>query len=139
MQRKTIFLASSAELLDDREKFEIAINRKNKDWHDKGIFLHLDLWEDSLDALSTTRLQDEYNKKIRACDFFVMLFWTKVGMYTKEEFEVAVGQFKSTNKPFVFTYFKDVDAGTASTDPRDQESLEAFKKTLKALGHFRTV
>ena len=139
MQRKTIFLASSAELLCDREKFEIAINRKNNLWYDKGIFLHLDLWEDSLDALSTTRLQDEYNKKIRACDIFVMLFWTKVGMYTKEEFEVAVGQFKSTNKPFVFTYIKDVDAGTASADPQDLESREAFKKTLKALGHFPTV
>ena len=139
MQRKKIFLASSAELLEDREQFEIFINRKNKDWHDRGIFLHLIVWEDFLDALSKTRLQDEYNKTIRACDIFVMLFWTKVGMYTAEEFEVAVGQFKSVDKPFVFTYFKDVDADAGSADPRDQKSLEAFKKKLKALGHFPTV
>lgn len=36
-----IFLASSAELAPEREKIEIAINRKNKELHEKGIFLHL--------------------------------------------------------------------------------------------------
>ena len=55
------------------------------------------LWEDFLDAVSQTRLQDEYNQAIRECDVFVMLFHTKVGQNTKEEFETAFGQFKATN------------------------------------------
>ena len=41
------------------------------------------VWEDFLDALSPTRLQDEYNRAIRECDLFVMLFRTKVGRYTE--------------------------------------------------------
>jgi hypothetical protein len=130
MQIKKIFLASSAELKADRDQFEIAVYRKNKDWVKKGIFLELVIWEDFLDALSQTRLQDEYNKQIRLCDIFVMLFWTKVGKYTEEEFETAVGQFKATRKPFIFTYFKDVPA------TRTEPSLDAFKKKLDALGHF---
>jgi hypothetical protein len=77
MIRKKIFLASSEELKKDREQFEIFINRKNKDWIAKGIFLHLIIWEDFLDAMSQTRLQDEYNKAIRECDIFVMLFLVK--------------------------------------------------------------
>lgn len=136
MQPKKIFLASSSELLEDRKEFEIFINRKNNEWVGKGVHLKLIVWEDFLDALSQTRLQDEYNKEIRNCDVFVMLFCTKVGPYTAEEFETAFGQFKATDKPFIFTYFKDVQISSASED--DLLSLIAFKKKLKGLGHFLT-
>jgi hypothetical protein len=137
MQTKKIFLASSAELKSDRDQFEIFIGRKNKDWNAKGVFLELGMWEDFVDAMSQTRLQDEYNKAIAECDIFVMLFWTKVGKYTAEEFEHAFKQFKATNKPFVFTYFKNAPAG-GSPNREDLTSLWAFQDKLKALGHFQT-
>ena len=129
-----IFLASSSELQDDRRDFEIFISRKNKDWVAKGVFLHLVIWEDFFDAVSKTRLQDEYDKAIRECDVFVMLFRTKVGQYTEEEFEAAFGQFKATNKPFIFTYFRD-GGGPAGGDAA---SVTAFKDKLGQLGHFYT-
>jgi hypothetical protein len=132
-----LFLASSSELEEDRQQFEIFINRKNKEWVDKGIFLELIIWEDFLDAVSKTRLQDEYNQAIRDCDIFVMLFFTKVGKYTEEEFETAFGQFKATNKPFIFTYFKDAAISTADLND-DMLSLLQFKKKLGSLGHFYT-
>jgi len=53
-----IFLASSSELKGDREQFEIFINRKNKEYIRKVIFLELVIWEDFLDAISPTHLQD---------------------------------------------------------------------------------
>lgn len=133
-----LFLASSAELDADRRQFEIFINRKNKEWVEKGVFLELAIWEDSLDAVSKTRLQDEYNQAIRSCDIFVMLFFTKVGQYTEEEFETAFGQFQATNKPFIFTYFKDALISTGDLN-EDVLSLLQFKKKLGALGHFCTV
>src|ERR1700722_7920025 len=139
MITKKIFLASSAELKSDRNDFEIFIGRKNKDWVDKGVFLELVICEDFLDAVSKTRLQDEYNKAIRGCDLFVMLFWTKVGQYTEEEFETAFGQFKSANKPFIFTYFKDAEISVTSANKRDLMSLWAFQEKLSALGHFYNV
>lgn len=138
MQTQKIFLASSSELKEDRKEFEIFINRKNNDWVDKGVFLKLIVWEDFLDALSPTRLQDEYNKAIRECDVFVMLFFTKVGPYTAEEFETAFGQFQATRKPFIFTYFKDAPISTGSANQKDLMSLWAFQEKLKALGHFYT-
>jgi hypothetical protein len=95
------------------------------------------MWEDFVDALSQTRLQDEYNKAIAECDIFVMLFWTRVGKYTEEEFEHAFKQFRSTNKPFVFTYFKNAPA-SGSPSREDLTSLWAFQDKLKALGHFQT-
>ncbi len=138
MKTIKIFLASSAELQHDREQFELFINRKNKQWVARGVFLHLVIWEDFLDALSQTRLQDEYNQAIRGCDLFVMLFFTKVGKYTEEEFETAFGQFKQTSKPFIFTYFKDAEVNTGSLNRRDVLSLLNFQEKLDQLGHFYT-
>jgi tetratricopeptide (TPR) repeat protein len=138
MITKKLFLASSSELKDDRRDFEIFISRKNKDWVARGVFLELVVWEDFLDAVSQTRLQDEYNRQIRQCDLFVMLFWTKVGQYTEEEFKTAFGQFKTTNKPFIFTYFKDAEITTGSANRQDLMSLWAFQDSLSSLGHFYT-
>ncbi|MEO1076437.1 MAG: hypothetical protein AAFX41_10820, partial [Bacteroidota bacterium] len=73
MQKIKLFLASSSELKEDREQFEIFIYRKCKAWFDRGIFLHLDIWEDFLDAMSVGGLQSEYNKVIQDCDIFVLL------------------------------------------------------------------
>ena len=99
MVKHKIFLASSSELKEDRKDFEILIGRKNKEWVDQGVYLDLIVWEDFLDALSHTRLQDEYDKQIRGCDIFVMLFHTKVGRYTEEEFQTAVGSSRPPTSP----------------------------------------
>ena len=138
INNRKIFLASSSELKEDRKEFEIFISRKNNDWVNEGVHLELVLWEDFLDAMSQTRLQDEYNKRIRQCDLFVMLFFTKVGKYTAEEFETAFGQFKATNKPFIFTYFKDADINTGNLNLDDLISLKSFQKKLDDSGHFYT-
>ena len=132
-----IFLASSSELREEREQFEIFIHRENQKLYKNGIFIELRLWENSIDAMSQTRLQDEYNKVVKQSDIFVSLFFTKVGKYTLEEFETAFGQFKRTGKPLVYTYFKSADINTENiTD--EINSLLGFKKKLEALGHFRT-
>ncbi len=135
---KKIFLASSEELVSDRREFEIFIGRKNKDLVKRDAFLELVVWEDFLDALAKTRLQDEYNNAIKTCDLFVMLFFTKVGQYTEEEFETAVGQFKKTSRPFVFTYFKHAPISTERANEKNLKSMFQFRNKLETLGHFVT-
>lgn len=132
-----IFLASSFELKADRAAFRELIMQQNNAWYEQGAFLHVIGWEHFLDAMSRTRLQDEYNTAIRECDVFVMLFHTKVGKYTREEFEVAHAQFMSTPKPLVYAYFKTADAGKPVA-AADQQSLDDFRAHLKSLGHFET-
>jgi hypothetical protein len=138
MEKRQVFLASSCELEADRRAFEIFIARQNKIWYDKGVYFELVIWEDFLDKMSQTRLQDEYNKAIKACDIFVMLFATKVGKYTKEEFKTAFGKFKKTNKPFIYTYFKDMNLSLSEINMKDFNSLKKFQKKLDKLGHFYT-
>ena len=136
-EKRRIFLASSAELRADRDAFRLFVGDLNKRWHDRGIFLEVTVWEDFDDAMSPTRKQDDYNDALRESDLFVMLYWTKVGMYTAEEFETAFGQFKATGRPLIYTYFKDAPS-EHPLDDDDQASLYAFRSKLKKLGHFYT-
>ncbi len=131
MQKINIFLASSRELQAERQQFEIEIYRKTKTWFDKGLFLNLDIWEDMSGRMSATGSQSEYDKFVKNADLFVFLAYTKVGMYTAEEFENAFGQFNSTKKPFIYTYFKAPPDNVTVDD-----SLPAFKKKLSELKHF---
>ncbi|NOU20112.1 MAG: hypothetical protein HOO91_21355 [Bacteroidales bacterium] len=139
IKKKTIkiFLASSSELSEDRREFEIFISRKKDEYESKGISLKLILWENFIDAMSATRLQDEYNKAIAVCDIFVSLFHTKVGKYTNEEFEVALESFKAKGKPLIYTYFS-----KATIDPTELKheftTLLNFREKLDKLGHFPT-
>lgn len=133
-----IFLASSSELKEEREKLGNFIGVQNNRLVKKGVFIELIQWEHFLDAMSSTRLQDEYNKAIRECDVFLSLFFTKVGKYSKEEFYVARSQFLKTGKPLVYTYFKEADINTSSAIKKDLMSLWDFQEELDKMGHFYT-
>lgn len=132
MKKITIFLASSNELLPERENFEIEIYRKSKAWSEKGVILNLDIWEDMSGKMSQTSSQDEYNKRVKSADLFVILVYTKLGMYTEAEFENAYDSFKANNKPFIYTYFKDSEVPVKDTVPK-------FKEKLSKIGHFYTI
>ena len=133
-----IFLASSKELKKEREQFEIFIHRENQQLYKKGIFIELHLWENNIDAMSKTRLQDEYNHAVKNADIFVSLFFTKVGQYTLEEFETAFGQFQKTGKPLLYTYIKEAPIHRSDLNRQDVNSLFDFQDRLKELDHFYT-
>ena len=134
----SIFLASSEELKDDRKEFEIFINRENKELTSKGIFLKLEVWEDFIDCMSPTRLQDEYNKAAINSDIFVSLFWTKLGQYTMEEFYQSYTHFKEKGKPSIYTYFKNAAVNPKDLRKENTNSLFKFLVALRELGHYPT-
>jgi internalin A len=133
-----IFLASSAELRQDRDAFDLHFRQENDRVRKEGRHLEIVRWENFLDAMSETRLQDEYNKAIRDCDVFVSIFFTKTGKFTEEEFDVAHRQFLATGKPKIFTFFKDAGITTGSARKEDFLLLWAFQEKLSKLGHFHT-
>ena len=138
METIRIFLASSSELLLDRKEFREFLSIENDSLHRKGVYLELKQWENFLDAVSQTSLQDEYNKELKKAQIVVCLFYTKAGKYTQEEFDTALMQFKETGSPLIFTYFK---SGAPDPDSNDLLALDliSFKKRLAEIGHFYTV
>ena len=138
LRKVHIFLASSEELRKDRDEFEIYFRQLNDELLKQNRYLLIHRWENFLDAMSETRLQDEYNKAIRECDIFVSLFSTKTGKFTEEEFDTAHESFKKTGKPLIYTFFKDTTIRTSDVSEDDLLSLFRFKHRLKDLGHFYT-
>lgn len=132
-----IFLASSAELKEDRDEFRLFLSVENDRLHQSNIYLKLIQWEYFLNTMSETRLQDRYNQAISNCDLLVSLFYTKAGGYTTEEFDVAYKVFKDTGKPMIWTYFKQLSPVNATTK-QEEPSLTEFKKKIDSLGHFYT-
>ncbi len=137
MFTKRIFLASSNELREDRVAFELMLGQLNQEWVPRGTFFHLVVWENFIDAMSKDGIQKEYNRAISECDVFVLLFFTKVGAYTAEEFEAAFGSFSTAKKPLIYTYFKDAVVLTGDIDESILSLLD-FKKKLSKLNHYFT-
>jgi len=135
---KKIFLASSSELREDREAFDLYFRQQNDRLRKVGLYLEIVRWENFLDAMSSTRMQNEYNEAIRKCDLFISLFKTKTGKYTEEEFNFAHQTFKNTGKPLIYTWFKQASVSTSSSHRDDLLSLWNFQKKLSDLGHYHT-
>jgi hypothetical protein len=132
MKKVKIFLASSAELDADKQSFEVLISRKNKDLHEKRIYLELTTWKDFISSMSEGRTQDEYNKYIRSSDICIFLFHTVLGRYTREEFDQAHEAFlqspKGRKAPRIYTFFK--------TDSDEKAEITEFRKHIDSLDHF---
>jgi hypothetical protein len=133
-----IFLASSSELREDRDAFELHFRQANDRWLQKGIYLKILRWESSLDAMSETRKQEEYNEIVRESDIFISLFKTKTGKYTEEEFEVAHTAFKNYGKPQIYTYFMQANIANDRQMRNNLISLWNFQDKLTNLGHYHT-
>ena len=133
-----IFLASSSELSDERDAFELFLRRENDRFGNAGLYVKVERWEYFLDAMSETRLQDEYNSAVRSCDIFVSLFKTKTGKFTEEEFDVAHKAFSSTGKPLIYTYFMETDVPNHKSMREPLASLWNFQEKLSGLGHYHT-
>jgi len=133
-----IFLASSSELKEDRDGFELHFLRKNKDYSRQGFKVEVLRWENFLDAMSETRLQEEYNEAVRNCDIFVSLFKTKTGKYTEEEFNVAHRSFKDSGRPLIYTYIMQTNTTNDKRLREDLVSLWNFQDKLSDLGHYPT-
>ncbi len=138
LRKVEIFLASSAELKDERDSFDLYLRQLNDRLTESSLYLKINRWEYFLDAMSETRLQDEYNKAVRSCDIFVSLFKTKTGRYTEEEFDVAHQAFMASGRPLIYTYFMKTDVSANLGNREALNSLWRFQEKLKNLGHFYT-
>ena len=101
-----VFIASSAELDQDKTMFDVYFSDKNKLYRKKDIEFDHRTWKDFCSSLNDGRLQDRYNAYIRECDLVIFLFHTRLGKYTREELEVALAAFRENKeRPRIFIYF----------------------------------
>jgi len=120
-----IFIASSAELTEEREKCILLINQLNKS-HDH-INLEPVLWEYDVDQGNFPdyeNIQSGINPELEKSQIVVFLFYSKIGKYTREEFELT------KNKGIkLFAYFKDGFTPKKETISQFSDLLD-FKERL---------
>jgi len=96
-----IFMASGKELINERKETIQVVHELRK------VFPSLDLevvqWETDLPSGSydKKRIQDEINSRLEQCSIVLVLFYSKIGTFTLEEFRFAMAENKK-----VFLYFK---------------------------------
>ena len=120
-----IFIASSAELKEEREKCIMVINQLNKSYQ----HLHLEPieWEYDIvhrNYLEFRNIQDAINPKLKESNLAVFIFYSKIGKYTLEEFEYANKENKT-----LFAFFKSGFSPNRTTLQAYGELLD-FKESL---------
>ncbi len=130
-----LFLASSNELESERQQIEIAISRKNDALRKQGFLVDLLIWEDGKHIGKSVRSQDNYNLEIEQCNLFAMVFYSKVGKYSSEEFEKAKALFDEAAMPRICVYQKDIDL-PRKINKTDADSRYEFLARLNEMEHF---
>ncbi len=137
----SIFLASSSELSDDRVAFADFIERLQNHYKTRNFTFLLKKWEYMDPAYNKERKQNEYNEIIKQCDMFVVIFHTKLGEYTLEEFDVAFEECRKRNLP-LFIYFRNIEKlpfpKSLFWQKKESKELIDFKKNrlIGELNHF---
>lgn len=135
--KKRFFLASSDELAAERDWVELLIRRRNSVLVDSGLFLEVVRWEEMLQTFHENRIQDRFSAEVVYCDAMIVLFHTRVGRFTKEEFDIAYRSFKAGINPrHILVYFKDTPVNIGDLD---EEMLAIFKmkrQIVEADGQF---
>lgn len=129
----TIFLASSEELMNDRNSFSDLIRSLDDIYEERGIRIKLKRWENFFAFCTGERTQDDYNKVLGESDMCICLFHKKAGQYTVEEFYHAIDEYKRTgNHPKTYVYARALVEGEI-----EEEELKQFKEELfKQMGHY---
>ena len=130
MKTIKIFVASSDELREERLELSDLFAHLNRVFKCRGIELEISKWEFLDESMGPLRKQEEYNREIKTCDMCLVLYWTKIGDYTREELETAYNELQAGRKPYkLYIYFKEVgEIGKEVTD---------FKAGFeKRYGHF---
>jgi len=121
-----IFLASSKELSQERQKMTQLIQKENNHLVKQGWYLELVIWEDLLHSFQGERIQDYFNKKMLECDVVVVVIGSKVGDFTHEEFNLAWEHLKKGHCPrYLFVYVKEISIST-----QDRAALKNYNKVL---------
>jgi hypothetical protein len=120
-----LFLASSAELKQERDRAEILVRRLNRTFPlENKPEIDLEIWETFSEVMPPTRTQNVYNESIKDRDLFILVLWTKAGKYTQEEFHIAEMLFNKLERPRILILQKFCE----NPDPSLPEFLSQFKQ-----------
>lgn len=132
ISRVKFFLASSTELMTERDLIELIVWRRNKSVIESRLFLEVVRWEELLHSYRGRRIQEYFDEQISSCDVMIVLFSRTVGEFTEEEFNIALDRYRKGLKPnFMYVYFKDEAIPYSGIDQNDLMKVNAVKERIR--------
>ena len=134
MQRTiSVFLASSDELIHDRNSIQALISSLDDIYEERGVRIKCKRWEDFNAFCTGERTQDQYNKVLEASDVCLCMFHRKAGRFTIEEFNHALDEYRQNNDhPKTYVYIRALADGEV-----EEQELKTFKESLfQTIGHY---
>lgn len=131
MKKVNVFIASSAELDEDKTRLDLFFAEKNKIYEKRDILFVQRTWKDFESSLHKEFLQERYDEYIRRCDIVLFLFHTRLGKYTLHELKIASEVFKKSKqgRPRIFIFYKESN--------EQSPELANFKRfSEQTYGHF---
>ena len=118
MKTVKVFIASSEELRLERLEIADMIQQLNRILKPRGV---------EIDPLDN---HEEYHRELQNCEICLVLYWTRLEDYTKNELDTAYSELRANRNPQkLYVYFKDTEEITPE--------LKAFKESFAtAYGHF---
>ena len=133
-----LFIASSiVEFAQERASLSDFIRSLNDIYVPRGIYFQLTICEDFSNAVAKDRKQAEYNQTIREAQYFYILFGrgsdrADDAIYTIEEFDTALNQFRKAGTPKIYTYFRQLPEGESAS-----KNIRDFMNRLdQEIGHY---
>ena len=133
-----LFIASSiVEIAQERASLSDFIRSLNDIYVPRGIYFQLTICEDFSNAVAKDRKQAEYNQTIREAQYFYILFGrgsdrADDAIYTIEEFDTALNQFRKAGAPKIYTYFRQLPEGESAS-----KNIRDFMNRLdQEIGHY---
>lgn len=126
-----IFLASSYQLGKERDEFEKQISRLNDELVKKKTYLETVIWEKLDSGNDPVRKQDFYNAQLKTCDILVLAYWGELGLFTNEEYQLAVRLFQEAGRPRIYGFKKTLPP-TFALKPQNVANLADMEAVLYA-------
>lgn len=124
MKEIKIFIASSSELDQERNALKDFVNNLSNELFEYNLHLKPELWELESREFDGVRKQNAFNRILLDSDVVIFMFGTRVGQYTKEEFDLASKNKSESNKPtHVLAYFKNVIIESGESSVTDIDNL----------------
>ena len=127
-----IFLASSSELADERQAIKLLIAEENNRYYKQGVFLHLVIWEELEKSFEEGGVQERFNEAMLSCDIMLTMFHTRVGPFTREEFDLALTKNKAGENPRkIQAYYKTTPVNLDEVSTEGFEQVKALQEVIK--------
>lgn len=108
MIQHNIFIASSSELMRERNELVDLLQDLSREHKEQGIKFKSVRWEYMDSSMRAERKEDEYLVRLRECEVCIVLFWNILGQYTVEELDVAVAEMQAGRIPKkIYVLFKE--------------------------------